>query len=377
MSKPVRLGVVGCGDVACRHYLPPMDTLAGRAALTACYDPDPVRLAAASKTYGGTAYTSLEGLLSSDVDAVINLTPPRFHAPINLQVLQAGKHLLSEKPLASTLEEADTLIATARDRGLLVVAAPAITTSAFVVDMRRLIAGGAIGRVTHCRAQFATFGPAGWLEYTSDPTWFYQEGAGPLVDLAVYMLHVLTELLGPARRVAALSGISVPRRTILAGPPAGREIEVQVDDNTQILLDFGDATFAHVDASYCVRAAPGSMLEVYGSEGVLVVDNIFNTEGTVRLYSAEKRSWETAPRLSDTGAPHRGKYIFGGVLHLVDCIARGQEPLLSAEHARHVLDIMQSAPRAAREGRTLDLRTTFAYPKAWDAFERDVAAAAR
>jgi predicted dehydrogenase len=116
------------------------------------------------------------------------------------------------------------------------------------------------------------------------------------------------------------------------------------------------------------------MLEVYGSEGVLTAANIFDSEGTLRLYRAGTRSWETAPRLSATDAPHRGKYIFGGMLHLVDCIQRGQAPLLSAEHARHVLEIMLKAPEAAHEGRTIDLQTTFTYPKAWHAFERDLPA---
>jgi predicted dehydrogenase len=373
MTRRVRLGVVGCGDVATRHYLPPLTSIGDRAELVALYDPDAARLASAARTYGGRPCESLEELLAADVDGVVNLTPPRFHAPINLAILQAGKHLLTEKPLASTLQEAGTLIEAARARDLLLVSAPAITISAFMVDLRRLIAGGAIGRVTHARAQFSTFGPAGWLEYTSDPTWFYQEGAGPLVDLGVYMLHMLTELLGPARRLAALSGISVPTRAIQAGPATGKEIAVTVDDNTQMLLDFGRSTFAHVDASYCVHAAPGPMLEVYGSEGVLTVDNIFDDEGTLRLYRASTRAWETAPRLTATDFPTRGKYIFGGVVHLVDCVQRSQAPLLSAEHARHVLEIMLLAPRASREGRTLDLQTTFPYPKAWDLFERDLA----
>ena len=78
-----------------------------------------------------------------------------------------------------------------------------------------------------------------------------------------------------------------------------------------------------------------------------------------------------APPQSACDAPTRGAYIFGGITHLVECVQRGLTPLLSAEHARHVLEIMLAAPQAARAGRTLDLQTTFPYPKPWHVFEQD------
>ncbi len=373
----VRVGVIGCGDIAFRRYLPGFETIRDQAEVVALYDRDTARMTAAVAQYGGRTYDSLEALLGApDVDAVLNLTPPRYHTPVNLAALRAGKHLMTEKPLAGTLEEADTLIAEARERRLLLVCAPAIAMDAFTVDLRTLIQGGAIGTVTHARAQLCTFGPAAWREYTSDPTWFYEEGAGPLVDLGVYMLHVLTELLGPARRVTALAGIGVPQRTVLAGPAKGKEITVRTDDNVQTLLEFagsnGRPAFAHLDSSYCSWATPGPMIELYGSEGVLAVDNIYDDQGTVRLWRGGEHSpctWEVVPPQNHIAAPTRGNYIFGAAAHLVECMRRGRQPLLSGEQARHVLEIMLAAIESARAGRALELRTSFPYPKHWDAFE--------
>lgn len=371
----VRIGLIGCGNIAERRYLPGLATIADRAELTGVYDPDEPRMLHAVGQYGGRAYESLEALLADPaIEAVVDLAPPELHMPINLAALRAGKHLLTEKTLAGSLEDADTLIEEARARGLFFLSAPAIALSAQTVDLRRLIGSGMIGRVAYARAQLSTFGPAAWSEYTSDPTWFYQKGVGPLADLGIYMLHTLTELLGPVHRVAALTGISVPERTVLYGPATGKQITVTEDDNTQLLLDFGDATFAHLDSTFCAWSTPGPTLEIYGSEGVLALDSIYDPQGTLRLWRGGKDSphmWETLPPLSASDAPTRGLHIFAGVTHLVDCLRTGRAPLLSAEHARHVLEIILTAPRASREGRTIELQTSFAYPKQWSAFEED------
>ncbi|MDB5058809.1 MAG: oxidoreductase domain protein [Chloroflexi bacterium] len=374
MTDRVRVGIVGCGDIAFRRYLPGFATIEDQAVIAGFYDRDSARSAAAVAAYGASAYESMDALLADPtIDAVLNLTPPKHHVPVSSAVLDAGKHLLTEKLMANTLDEADLLIAQARRADRVFVCAPAVAISPFMVDLRRLLHGGAIGRVLGARAQLSTFGPAGWREYTSDPTWFYEEGAGPLADLGVYPLHMLTELLGPVRRVSAMASISLPTRTVLYGPAAGKEISVGVADNVQMLLDFtdGDApkTIASLDSTYCAWATTGPHLEIYGTDGALVVNSIYDDTGTIRMWRAGgDGAWSTAPRISSDDLPTRGLYIFGGAAHLVECIQRGLPPLLTGEHARHVLDVILTAGRAARDGVTLDVQTSFDYPKDWEAF---------
>jgi predicted dehydrogenase len=379
-NDKVRIGVIGCGDIAFRRYLPGFAEIPDQAEVTAQFDLDQERLRRAVAEYGGRPCTTLAQLLErEDVDAVLNLTPPRAHGPVTLAALKAGKHVMVEKPIAGTVAEADTLIAEAAARGLTLVCAPGITRDAFMIDLRRLVHDGTIGEVTHARLQLSTYGPAAWNEYTSDPTWFYQPGAGPLVDLGVYMLHSITEILGPVQRLSAMAGISIPERTVLAGPAEGRAIVVNVEDNIQTLLEFappantsGRPAFAHLDSTYCSWASPGPMIEIYGSEGVLAVDSIYDRKGAVRLWRGGKNTphaWEVVPPISTGAGSNRGNHIFAAASHLVACLRLDRAPLLSAEHARHVLEVMLLAGEAAREGRTLAPRTTFPYPKPWQEWE--------
>ena len=117
LDNKVRIGVIGCGDIAFRRYLPGFAEIPDQAEITAVFDLDRDRLQHAAAEFGGRACTTLDELLSmEEIDAVLNLTPPRAHGPVTLTALQAGKHVMVEKPLAGTVEEADTLIAEATAR---------------------------------------------------------------------------------------------------------------------------------------------------------------------------------------------------------------------------------------------------------------------
>jgi predicted dehydrogenase len=305
------------------------------------------------------------------VDAVFNLTPMQVHAEASLEAIAAGKHVYTEKPIATTLDDADRVIEAARAAGVTLACAPALMTHPECQEIKRLIAEGAIGKVCYVRARGSHPGPAWLLDYISDPTWFYQPGAGPIFDLGVYPLTYITGLLGPARRVAALSGIALPRREVRAGVARGKVVDVAIDDNTAILLDFGDACFAHVDASFCVLSSQGPRAEIYGSKGVINLASrpdeppyqIFRDEPAHEL-----RGWLTPERV------YRGRLLppvraidrserpwsfANGVAHFVDAIEGRSELVMTAEHGRHVLEIMLRSYDAARAGRTLDLTTTF------------------
>ncbi|HEV2356869.1 MAG TPA: Gfo/Idh/MocA family oxidoreductase, partial [bacterium] len=210
-------------------------------------------------------------------------------------------------------------------------------------------------------------------DFLTDPTWFHKAGAGPLYDLAVYPLHVLTGVLGPAKRVTAFSGIAIPRRVVGQGPARGRSITVEVDDNTHLMLDFGVATFAYVDATYCVLSSRGPRMEFYGETGVMnlastldePVIEVFRTDAASGL-----RGWMTPeavfrgrvnpPRKRPDPPPYT---LVAGVEHLVEHLERGTPLVLTAAHARHVLEITLAVQRSAREGHAVELRTTFERPR--------------
>jgi predicted dehydrogenase len=374
MAK-IRIGVLGAGDVARHTYLPGIARLHQEGVLefTAVCDAIEDRVRDAAATYGiPTALTSYDALLTrDDIDAVVNLTPMQFHAEATLKALAAGKHVYTEKPIATTLADADQVIAAAREAGLTLACAPALMTHPECQEIKRLVASGAIGKVCYVRARGSHPGPAWLPDFTSDPTWFYQPGAGPIFDLGVYPITYVTGVLGPAKRVVALSGIAIPEREIRAGVAKGKSIDVNIDDNTAILLDFGDACFAHIDASFVVLSSKGPRAEIYGSKGVI---NLASTpdEPPYEVFRDEPghdlRGWLTPegafrgrlmPVIHSRERSQRSWSFADGVAHFVGVVEGREELIMTPAHARHVLEIMLGCYESARSGRSLELTTTF------------------
>src|SRR5205085_8002662 len=201
-NRKVRVGIVGCGDVAHRRYLPALSEHSSVAEVAACCDPRPGAAeravdAVESWSPGARTYADLEAMLSSaDLDAAINLTPAPIHAQVTLACLEAGVHVYSEKPIASTIEEADRLIQTGADRGLLLLCAPATAATRRFTWLGEIVSSHRYGRLTLAVAHHADPGPAAWREYTGDPTAFYAPGVGPVIDHGIYRLHGMTALMG-------------------------------------------------------------------------------------------------------------------------------------------------------------------------------------
>ncbi|HEU5087002.1 MAG TPA: Gfo/Idh/MocA family oxidoreductase, partial [Roseiflexaceae bacterium] len=252
-SAPMKIGMVGVGNIATSPtvgYLANLKKLPSKLDLIAVADAIGDRAEQAAREYGiPYAYRSLEELLENpEVEAVVNITNIPAHAAVTRKVLESGRHCFSEKPLATNLQEADELVELARSKGLTLVCAPIVAMLPAHREVRRLLDAGVIGKVAFAKVRSSHGGPASWA-FRTDPTWFYQLGAGPLFDMGVYGIHTITSLLGPAKRVVAFSGITEPTRTVVGGPAKGKVIEVTADDNTLIMLDFGGSTFAFVDGT--------------------------------------------------------------------------------------------------------------------------------
>lgn len=369
---PLKIGMLGAGMIATVNYgyLPNLHRIADKAVLAAVADPVVDRARTVAARYGASGvYATLDEMLASaDVDVVLNLTPIPFHGAATLTALRASKHVISEKPLATTMEDANAIVELAQSKGLTVVCAPPDALDPVQQEVKRIIEEGGIGKVCFARVRSSHGGPAanGW---PMDPTWFYQTGSGPLFDMGVYGIHQITSLLGPAKRVVAFSGITEPVRHARGGPFHGKAIEVTEDDNTLLMLDFGGATFAVVDGTFNVNAAKSPAIEVFGREGTInIYDYVYNPDPTnppfdlFRLDAAPGVDGWIAPR---TAALRRRQEEFGElertsvIDHLVDCARSGEAPLLSAEHARHALEIMLSAKESARTGQAIELQTSF------------------
>jgi predicted dehydrogenase len=361
-----RVGVIGCGDVAHRRYLPALASLADRVELVGCCDPRPE---AADRAAGSVrdwspdvrAFTAVHDLSKARPDAVFNLTPGPFHAEVTSLCLEAGIHVFSEKPIASSVAEAGMLIEAARSRRLLLLCAPGSAATRRVRWLADVAASGALGRPTLAVGQLAGFGPAGWNLYTGDPTIFYGPKVGPVFDLGIYRLHEMTAVLGPVRRVQAVGAIAVPRRTVVAGPLAGRTIDVTAPDHVLMNLEFVSGALGHVLSSFAVAATEAPYLEVHFSGGSInLTGNPFDVPPAPHVHFLDTGSagsdlesrvppLETDPR----------SIIETGAAHFIACVRGDEKPILTAEHARHVLDVILRAYESIGDGHSREIETTF------------------
>jgi predicted dehydrogenase len=180
--------------------------------------------------------------------------------------------------------------------------------------------------------------------------------------MTVYSLHGLTTVLGPARRVTALSGVRVKEREF-----RGQMLPTDADDNTLMLLDFGDSLYAMVYGTAAGRVTEGFNASYFGTRGSIVGLTLngepFDYPG--RELAEQGGRGGRQGLLPHVVGPHRGlgeAHVFEDIMQLVDWVdwvREGKPSVVTAEHARHVIDIIESAYRAAETGQTQALRTTF------------------
>jgi predicted dehydrogenase len=378
-DEPLRLGVVGVGALSLRGILPHMtqDDVADRVVVSVLCDPVLERAKAAAERFGvPAAVADVDELLArDDVELVTIVSPIGLHAEHALKAVEAGKHVHVNKTMTTTVAEADRLIERAAERDVRIVASPGEVLRPQLARTRELIASGAIGRLSWaiCGTAFGRYheeeaersnAPGG---APIDPGWYFRRpGGGPVYDMGSYALHGLTSVLGPARSVTSVSGRVVPKREF-----GGRPVEIEVDDNTVFALEFEAGAFAIVHSS-----AAGMLIEDFGAglffgtegeiRGLLLNGQPFDFEGRELTLGAPTWDWDTQMFvLPHVTGPHRGipeSHVFEDIMQLVDWVRTGTPSPVNAEHARHVIEIIESGYRAAETGHRQALRTTFPFP---------------
>ena len=373
---PLRIGVVGVGALAQRGILPHLTErdVADRVVVGAVCDPVQERVEAVAERFDvPSTFADVEEMVGSGgVDAVTIASPIGLHFEHCRLALEAGVHVHVNKTLSTTVAEADTLIALAAERGLRLLASPGEVLRPQVTRTRELLASGAIGDVAWaiCGGAFGTYHESEEPERAAStgpsisPAWYFRKpGGGPMYDITVYSLHQLTSVLGPALRVTALSGIRIPHREF-----QGERIATEADDNTIVLLDFGDGMFAVAfgTASGAVSDQFGACV-FYGSrgtiDGVLLDGEPFDFPGREATLHGPVTDWDAQMCvLEHVVGPHRQipeAHVFEDIMQLVRWVSKGVPSPVTAEHARHVVDIIESGYRSAASSSTESLSTTF------------------
>lgn len=347
-------------------YLPEWHRLAGKAEISIVCGRNPERVRRVADEYHVPRWsTDYLEVVRSDIDAVVNLTPINTHYSVTLAALEAGRHVYTEKPLARTSNEARRLREEAAARDLVLVCAPSVMLFPQVLEVREILRSGQLGVIRAAHAQ-ALAGVPPWPGYLSDPSPYFEAGAGPLVDMGVYPLHVLTGLLGPVSSVTAIASQARESFVVIEGPFEGKVIAVEAEDEWQLLARLGSCT-ASVEASFSTVGSAAADCELRGDHGA-VAFSLFDVAAPISLVHAGLHDWTNLPVAHEReGGPD---HVLG-IQHLLQCIASGRAPILSADHAIHVLEVIEATREAARSGRTVTLGAPQAFTVAMQAREGD------
>jgi predicted dehydrogenase len=341
MEKTVGIGIIGCGDIFDTYMT--NSSLFPNIKVVGISDINTETAQKKSTQYAIPTFKVYDLLQHPDVQIVLNITPPLHHAAVGLSVLHSGKHLYTEKPLATSLTDALELVRVAKTKDIRIGCAPDTFLGGWQQAMRQLIDDGEIGTINAGTAFMQNGGHESWHP---NPDFFYKPGGGPLFDMGPYYITSLINLLGPVKTVIGQAKISKPMREIGSGPRKGQQISVDVATNIHGILEFESGASILLSTSFDVLAHEHNPIEIYGSKGTLIGADPNEFEGGILIgKSADK--W-TAPDINFSF--HDKDYRMIGLADMADAIMTGRKHRANEAVALHVVEIMEAILESARTG---------------------------
>ncbi len=370
------VGVIGCGTY-CGAYLKNFGTKFTNLKPVACSD---LNAAAAEKAAADwnipKVCTSDELFADPDVDIVLILTTPASHYSLTMAALKAGKHVYCEKPLCTSVEQANEIVSFAAEKGLFVGSAPDTFLTPEFQTVRKLIDDGRIGRVTGVTVNFVGPGADLWHPNAS---FLYKKGGGPVLDMAPYYLTTLVSLLGPIQSIFCYANRGFDTRMI-----RGQEVDVEILTNYCGVLQFADGAVGNINLSFDEWKSRQPAFEIYGTEGVIIAPDPNTMNGPILLLEAkdftdlvesktemlEKIGAIYGPeslglfREIDTLAPRFGNDRGQGISDMADAIIEGRKPRVSAELCRHITEAINAFDVTVRTRASYEMTSTCEKPEA-------------
>lgn len=357
------VGIIGCGNISTQYldFAPLFKPL--KLVAVADLNMDAARGRAAD--YGIRADSVADLLAAPDVDVIVNLTIPAVHYAVTRQILEAGKHAYSEKPLVLTLEEGEQLRELAASKGLRIGSAPDTFLGGSHQQARALIDDGTTGQIIGGTCHVMGRGMEAWHP---NPDFFFQPGAGPVLDIGPYYVTNLIQLLGPMKTVASLATTTFATRTIGNGDRLGETIPVNTPTNIHALLEFANGATVTMGTSWDVWAHRHGHMELYGTQQSLFVPDPNFFGGAIEMGGQDKEIAEVTPWDHPFGIPNdnenRANYRCAGLADMATAIAEGRDHRCNIDLAVHAVDVMTGILRAGEERRFVDLTTTCERPAA-------------
>lgn len=354
VTHPAGIGIIGAGFIS-GIYLTNLTTRWEHLRVVGIADLVPGRAQARAAEFDIAALSIDELLVHPDIDIVLNLTIPAAHADVCMQVIEAGKSVYTEKPLALDREDGRRILAAARERGVQVGCAPDTFLGAGLQTVRRLIDEGAIGEPVAFRARMTTHGHESWHP---DPVFYYQPGAGPMLDMGPYYVTAIAALLGPVRRVGAMARATWPQRMITSEPRYGEMIEVNTPSHIEANLELESGVIGTLMTSFDLWDTEHCGFVIYGSEGSIRLPDPNTFGGPVEVLKARDDAWREIPLEHGYATNSRGV----GLADMARSMQRDEPIRASGDLGLHTLDVMLATLASAEQGRQLEIASTVARP---------------
>ena len=359
------IGIIGCGNISTTYLR--LAPLFRGLKVRAVADLNMAAARSRASEYGVQAQSVDDLLANPTLDVVINLTVPDAHFSVSQAILQAGKHVYSEKPLALSLADGLALRDLAAARGLRVGCAPDTFLGGAHQQARALIDEGRIGRVTAGSSAVMNHGMEHWHP---NPDFFFLPGGGPMLDLGPYYIASLINLIGPVRRVGALTSSASTTRRITSEPRCGQDIAVKTPTNIHALLEFANGATVTLSTSWDVWAHKRVNMELYGTEGSLFVPDPNFFGGTVEWAGRDGGIGAVAPWDHPFGRPNQdhpghgplANYRTAGLADMAAALIGGRDQRCSLDRTLHGVEVMTAVLQSGATGQFVTLQTTCTRP---------------
>ena len=341
--RPVTVGIIGAGNVIWA-YFQALDRLLPRGLAQigpVCARRKETWQDLQTRRPGVQLVPDPAGVLESDVDVVLIITPPETHSSLVQMALEHAKHVLVEKPAAPTRCEAKQLAQLAQERALHLMCAPFVQLAPTFRALWGRIHEGAIGKVHSARGLYGNAGST-WAR------WYHDGGVSPLAEVGIYNLKSLTAVLGPVVEVQSAESLAVAEREI-----CGEAVGTAGADVSHVLLRHVDGALSSLVSGHCIQRYRRPALEFYGTEGTA---NLLGDDWDPRGFEIWRNSagcWEEFEPLDPT-------WLWAdGLAEMVNALREKRQPLHNIEHDLHLLEVIEAGTRAAREKRAIAVQSRF------------------
>lgn len=342
--KKIRVGVIGCGSIAKHRHIAEYEAHDGVELVAFC-DPVVERAKAFAKIHNGRAYIDYEEMLQKEqLDAVSVCTPNAIHAPASLAALKANVHVLCEKPMSVSDEEAQEMIRVANEHNRFLMIGHNQRLMPPHVKAKKILQEGRLGRVLTFYTAFSHGGPEGWSADGVDSWFFRKEQAfvGAMGDLGVHKIDLLMWLID--EKITEISAML--ERFQKPG---------NVDDNAVMVARTQSGSIGSIVASWTHSPGEDNSTTLYCENGILRIgtDPIDQVIVEYRDGSVERH------QVGQMATNEEDGQVSSGIIDaFLDSICTETKPLVPGEEGRKALQVVLAALQSAELKQTIQVQYT-------------------